>query len=110
MPTTACNTTTHGTFALVTTGEGWTDRCYVAPTYMPEGYWTLTNNNGNGYIGHWDDTDEIAGNATDGRIGRYDIYAIERGKYVAAVENLTKGSEDSPIDATYLITTAEATR
>ena len=91
-------------------GEGWTDRCYVAPTYMPEGYWTLTNNNGNGYIGHWDDTDEIAGNATDGRIGRYDIYAIERGKYVAAVENLTKGSEDSPIDLTYLITNAEATR
>ena len=77
---------------------------------MPEGYWTLTNNNGNGYIGHWDDTDEIAGNATDGRIGRYDIYAIERGKYVAAVENLTKGSEDSPIDLTYLITNAEATR
>ena len=91
-------------------GEGWTDRCYVAPTYMPEGYWTLTNNNGNGYIGHWDDTDEIAGNATDGRIGRYDIYAIERGKYVAAVENLNKGSEDSPIDLTYLITNAEATR
>ena len=91
-------------------GEGWTDRCYVAPTYMPEGYWTLTNNNGNGYIGHWEDTDEIAGNATDGRIGRYDIYAIERGKYVAAVENLNKGSEDSPIDLTYLITNAEATR
>lgn len=91
-------------------GEGWTDRCYVAPTYMSEGYWTLTNNNGNGYIGHWDDTDEITGNATDGRIGRYDIYAIERGKYVAAVENLTKGSEDSPIDLTYLITNAEATR
>lgn len=91
-------------------GEGWTDRCYVAPTYMPEGYWTLTNNNGNGYIGHWDDTDEIAGNATDGRIGHYDIYAIERGKYVTAVENLTKASEDSPIDLTYLITNAEATR
>lgn len=97
-------------FRIGNNGEGWTDRCYVAPTYMPEGYWTLTNNNGNGYIGHWDDTDEIAGNATDGRIGRYDIYAIERGKYVAAVENLTKGSEDSPIDLTYLITNAEATR
>ena len=97
-------------FRIGNNGEGWTDRCYVAPTYMSEGYWTLTNNNGNGYIGHWDDTDEIAGNATDGRIGRYDIYAIERGKYVAAVENLTKGSEDSPIDLTYLITNAEATR
>lgn len=97
-------------FRIGNNGEGWTDRCYVAPTYIPEGYWTLTNNNGNGYIGHWDDTDEIAGNATDGRIGRYDIYAIERGKYVAAVENLTKGSEDSPIDLTYLITNAEATR
>ncbi|MBR0274014.1 MAG: alpha-L-fucosidase [Bacteroidaceae bacterium] len=91
-------------------GDGWTDRCYVIPAYLPDGYWTLQNNNGNAYIGHWDDTDEVAGNAGDGRIGHFDIYAILRGSYMAAVENLGNASEENPIDISYLITNADATR
>ncbi|MBO4906347.1 MAG: alpha-L-fucosidase [Bacteroidaceae bacterium] len=91
-------------------GEGWTDRCYVIPAYLPENYWTLQNNNGNNYIGHWDDTDEIAGNATGNRVGHFDFYAILRGQYAAAVENLNKASEENPIDLSYLITNADATR
>ena len=91
-------------------GEGWTDRCYVIPAYLPEGYWTLQNNNGNNYIGHWDDTDEVAGNAGGDRIGHFDFYAILRGQYVAVVENLDKASEENPIDISYVITNADATR
>jgi len=91
-------------------GDGWTDRCYVTPAYLPDGYWTLRNNNGNAYIGHWDNTDEIAGNASDERIGHFDLYAILRGNYVAAVENLDKASEENPIDISYVITNADATR
>ncbi len=91
-------------------GDGWTDRCYVIPAYLPEGYWTLQNNNGKAYIGHWDDTDEVAGNAGDSRIGHFDIYAILRGSYVAAVENLGNASEENPIDISYVITNADATR
>ena len=91
-------------------GDGWTDRCYVAPAYLPEGCWTLQNNNGNGYIGHWDDTDEVAGNAADARIGHYDFYTILRGRYIAAVENLEKASETNPVDVSYVITNADGTR
>lgn len=91
-------------------GEGWTDRCYVAPAYTQEGYWTLQNNNGNAYIGHWDNTDEIAGNASGERIGHYDIYAIPRGKYVEAVETLGKATEDIPTDISYVITNNDGTR
>ncbi len=91
-------------------GEGWTDRCYVSPAYLPEAGWTLTNNKGGQNIGHWDDTDEIAGNATGTRIGHYDFYAILRGKYIAAVENLGKASEENPIDVSYIITNADGTR
>ena len=91
-------------------GDGWPDRCYVIPAYRPEGYWTLQNNNGNNYIGHWDDTDEVAGNATDSRIGHFDIYAILRGQYASVVENLDNASADNPVDLSYLITNADATR
>ena len=91
-------------------GEGWTDRAYVSPAYAPEGYWTLTNRIGGANIGHWDDTDEIAGNATGERVGKYDFYAILRGKYVAAAEAIEKVSEDNPIDISYLITNADGTR
>jgi alpha-L-fucosidase len=91
-------------------GEGWTDRCYVTPAYLPDAGWTLKNNKGGDYIGHWDDTDEVAGNATDTRIGHYDFYAILRGKYVAAVENLDKASVENPVDVSYVITNADGTR
>jgi hypothetical protein len=91
-------------------GEGWTDRCYVSPAYAPEGYWTLKNKIGGDYIGHWDDTDEIAGNATGTRVGHYDFYAILRGNYVSAAEAIDKASEDNAIDISYLITNADATR
>ena len=91
-------------------GDGWPDRCYVVPAYLPEGYWTLQNNNGNAYIGHWDDTDEVAGNASGSRIGHFDIYAILRGQYGAAVENLTNASEENPVDLSYLLTNADGTR
>ena len=91
-------------------GEGWTDRAYVRPAYLPDGYWTLTNNKGGQYLGRWDNTDEIAGNVPSERAGHYDIYSILRGNYVAAVENIDKASEDNPIDISYVITNADGTR
>ena len=93
-------------------GEGWTDRAYLTPAYVdaPDGYWTLQNNKGGNYLGRWDDTNEIAGNTTGDNIGRYDIYAILRGKYAAVVENIDKATSENPIDISYLITNADATR
>jgi len=91
-------------------GEGWTDRCYVTPAYLPGGYWTLQNNKGKEYLGRWDQTDEIAGNVPTERAGHYDLFAILRGKYMAAVENLEKASEENPLDVSYLLTNADATR
>jgi alpha-L-fucosidase len=95
-------------------GEGWTDRAYVSPTYATapdassSGYWTLTNNKG-GSLGRYDGTDEISGDAASENIGRYDFYAILRGNYVAAAENIDKASEENPIDISYVITNADAT-
>ena len=91
-------------------GEGWTDRAYVAPAYAPEGCWTLTNNKGGGFLGRYEGTDEISGNAVGEDVGHFDFYAIPRGKYVAAIENTAKASEENPIDISYLITNADATR
>ena len=91
-------------------GEGWTDRAYVAPAYAPEGGWTLTNNKGGGFLGRYEGTDEISGNAVGEDVGHFDFYAIPRGKYVAAIENTAKASEENPIDISYLITNADATR
>ncbi len=98
-------------------GEGWTDRAYVAPLITPavvgtddlSSYWRLANNKG-GYLGRYDGTDEICGNLTGGSYGKYDIYAILRGNYVAAVENIDKASEENPVDISYVITNADATR
>ena len=91
-------------------GEGWVDRAYITPSYLPEGAWTLKNYKGGDYLGRWDSTDEIAGNTKDAAIGKYDFYSILRGKYVAVVENLDKASEDNPIDISYIITNYDATR
>ena len=91
-------------------GEGWTDRAYITPAYMPDGYWTLQNNKGGAYLGRWDATNEIAGNTTDDNIGKYDFYAILRGQYAAVVENVDKATEENPVDLSYLITNADATR
>lgn len=91
-------------------GEGWVDRAYLTATYQEEGYWTLQNNKGGNYLGRWDGTNEIAGNTSGEGIGRFDIYAILRGQYVAAAENLTKASEEAPIDLSYVITNNDATR
>ncbi|MBP5711608.1 MAG: DUF5013 domain-containing protein, partial [Prevotella sp.] len=91
-------------------GEGWTDRAYVSVAYMPDGYWTLTNNKGGGFLGRYNGSDEISGNATGSDIGRYDFYAILRGQYAAVVENIDKASEETPIDISYIITNADATR
>ena len=91
-------------------GEGWTDRAYVTPAYLPEGGWTLKNNKGGDYIGRWDGGDEIAGNTTGDNMGVYDFYAILRGQYAAVVENIDKATEDNPIDISYLITNADAAR
>jgi hypothetical protein len=90
-------------------GDGWTDRAYVSAAYLPEGYWTLQNNKG-GSLGRHDGTDEMSGNAASEDIGRYDFYAILRGNYIAAVENIDKASEENPIDISYVITNADATR
>ena len=97
-------------------GEGWTDRAYVSATYngedlqAPNGCWTLTNNKGGGFLGRFDGTNEISGNATGEDIGHYDFYALARGLYVAAVENIDKASEKNPIDISYVITNADGTR
>ena len=106
-------------------GEGWTDRAYVSAVWrpelqedenvayepmLPEGYWTLTNNKSGHFLGHYDGTDEISGDVSDGNFGRYDLYAILRGNYVAAAENIDKATEDNPIDISYVITNADATR
>ena len=91
-------------------GEGWTDRAYVSAAYVPDGYWMLTNNKGGGYLGRYDGTDEISGNTTGDNIGHYDIYAILRGDYVAAVENIDKATEENPVDISYVITNADGTR
>ena len=96
-------------------GEGWTDRAYVSaafapvPDASPSGTWTLTNNKG-GILGRYDGTNEITGDATSENIGHYDLYAILRGNYVAAAENIDKASEENPIDISYLITNADGTR
>lgn len=90
-------------------GEGWTDRAYVSAAYQPDGYWTFINNKG-GNLGRYDGTNEMSGDATGDNVGRYDIYAILRGNYVAAVENTDKASEENPIDISYVITNADATR
>ena len=94
-------------------GEGWTDRAYVTATTTsdasPSGSWTLTNNKG-GILGRYDGTREISGDATSENTGHFDIYAIERGKYIAAVENIDKATEENPIDVSYLITNADGTR
>ena len=90
-------------------GEGWTDRAYVSASYLPEGYWCLTNNKG-GSLGRYDATDEISGDATGENVGRYDFYAILRGQYVAAAESFDKASEENPIDISYVITNADGTR
>ena len=91
-------------------GEGWTDRAYITPAYLAEGAWTFRNNKGGNYLGRWDGSDEIAGNITGDNVGQYDIYAILRGQYVAVAENIEKASEENPIDISYLITNADATR
>lgn len=108
-------------------GEGWTDRAYVIPSYgeISAGCWSLKNNkagdNTDCYIGHWETDDEVAGNITNKdpehpkfehpeRTGHFDFYAILRGKYVEAVEALDKATEDNPIDISYVITNADATR
>ena len=115
-------------------GEGWVDRAYVDVVWRPEiedsrsvgvtsaagqtffepslpvGFWTLTNNKGGNFLGRFDGTNEISGSITGAGFGRYDIYAILRGNYVAAAENIAKASEDNPIDISYLITNADATR
>ena len=90
-------------------GEGWTDRAYVVPAYMPDGYWSVTNNKG-GSLGRYDGTDEISGDASGDDTGKFDFYAIQRGKYVSAVENLEKASAETPIDISYVINNADGTR
>ena len=98
-------------------GEGWTDRAYVSASIIPavvgstdlSSYWTFINNKG-GYLGRYDGTDEISGNATNENTGKYDIYAILRGNYVTAVENIGNASEENPVDISYVITNADATR
>ena len=97
-------------------GEGWTDRAYVFASYndedlqAPNGAWTLINNKGGGFLGRFDGTDEISGNVAVDNAGHYDFYAILRGQYVAAAENIDKASEENPIDISYVITNADGTR
>ena len=93
-------------------GEGWVDRAYVAPSYLPESGWRLRNFKGgdNQYIGRWDGEDEVAGNTNGTNLGNYDINAILRGQYVAIAEAIDQASESNPIDITYVITNPDGTR
>jgi hypothetical protein len=104
-------------FRTENNGEGWTDRAYVSaeffptivPDVAPSGYWGLLNYKG-GSLGRIDGTDEMSGDAAGENLGCYDFYAILRGNYVAAVENIGKASEENPVDISYVITNADATR
>ena len=91
-------------------GEGWTDRAYIAPIYRSEGHWVFFNNKSGNVLGRFDGTNEISGDVTEVSGGNYDIYAILRGNYVAAVENIEKASEENPIDISYVITNADGSR
>lgn len=101
-------------------GDGWTDRAYVIPSYgeISSGCWSLKNNKAGSsadcYIGHWDDDDEVAGNVNNGnypaRTGHFDFYAITRGQYVAVAEDIYSATSVNPIDISYVITNADATR
>ena len=91
-------------------GEGWPDRAYLIAAYLPAGYWTLQNTTESAYIGHWDDTDEVAGNAGGDRVGNFDFYAITRGQYVSIHETLSNASAINPIDISYVISNPDATQ
>ncbi len=101
-------------------GEGWTDRAYVIPSYgeISAGCWSLKNNKAGSsadcYIGHWNTEDEVAGNINNTnnpeRTGHFDFYAITRGQYVAVAEDIYRATEANPIDISYVITNADATR
>ena len=98
------------TYRTENNGEGWVDRAYIVAGYatMPDASWRLCNRDG--FLGRYDGSDEICGNNTIDNAGHYDIYAILRGNYVAAAENIAKASEDNAIDISYGITNADATR
>jgi hypothetical protein len=76
---------------------------------MPDGYWTLQNNK-TGSLGRFSGANEISGDASTENIGKFDFYAILRGQYAAVAENIDKASEENPIDISYVITNADATR
>ena len=94
-------------------GEGWVDRAYVAPSYLPESGWRLRNYKGGDtqYIGRWDaDGNEVAGNKENSAIGNFEIKVILRGEYVAIAEDIEHASAENPIDITYVITNPDGTR
>ena len=77
--------------------------------------WTIQNGKypDRGYLGPWADAfvdgAEVAFNkTTEANIGHFDIYEIKRGEYVTRVE--TEKAKLAPIDISYIITNAEATR
>ena len=80
---------------------------FVSTAHLPDGYWTLTNHKSENKLERFDGTEEISGDVTGENAGRYDIYAILRGNYVAAAENIDKASEETPIDISYVITNAD---
>ena len=98
------------TYRTENNGEGWVDRAYIVAGYatMPDASWRLCNRDG--FLGRYDGSDEICGNNTIDDAGHFDIYAILRGNYVAAAENIAKASEDNAIDISYVITNADGTR
>ena len=99
-------------------GEGWVDRAYIMPDVItgvvdglpPMANWMFRNYKGYGTLGRFDGTNEISGDAKGDDRKAFDIYAILRGNYVAAVENIAKASEQNPIDISYVITNADGTR
>ena len=90
----------------------------LIPTYDAESGWTFASRHATDesqtdkYLGPWDGTvvagDQIAANKGTSNLGHFDIYMIERGRYFQNVSGVSAGG--STVDASYLITNANATR
>ena len=90
----------------------------LIPAYDAGAGWTFVNRHANDdsqvdkYLGPWDGAvvagDQIAANKSTTNLGHFDIYMIERGRYFKNVAG--QAADANTVDASYLITNANATR
>lgn len=93
-------------------GLGWGKAKFT----QTDGSWTIQNGyyEGDRYLGPWDGADHfednaiVAFNKNGTATGHFDIFKIKRGEYVSKVE--TEKAKRGPVDISYIITNAEATR